>query len=51
MLVGVTYVLAAIVEWYNGVSQWAAQGNTCTATAMIPLSVIGAVLIRQGREG
>jgi hypothetical protein len=37
------YGLSAIVDWFNRANEWAAQGNTCYASAFVPLS-IGAVL-------
>ena len=39
------YGLSAIVDWFDRVNAWAAQGNTCYATAFVPLS-IGLVLWR-----
>ena len=44
------YGLSAISDWFDRVNAWAAQGNTCYASAFIPLS--GLVLWKsRGRWG
>ena len=45
LLVCSIYGLSALVDWFDKVNAWAAQGNTCYATAFVPLG-IGLVLWR-----
>jgi hypothetical protein len=46
MLGGAVYVLSIIVDAYNNLQAYTAQGGTCSATAMLPLAVVGLVLWR-----
>lgn len=46
MLGGAVYVLSVIVDAYNNLQAYTAQGGTCSATAMLPLAVVGLVLWR-----
>ena len=43
---GTGYVLSVIVEAYNNLQQYTAQGGTCYASAMLPLAAAGLVIVR-----
>jgi hypothetical protein len=47
VLVGCVYLWSAIADQFDQINQWAAQGGTCTASAMLPLTATGLVLVRR----
>jgi len=44
VLGGVGYILSIVVQSYNDLQQYTAQGGTCSVTAMLPLAVLGLAL-------
>ncbi len=47
LLIGCVFLWSALVDQADQINQWAAQGGTCTASALLPLTATGLVLVHR----
>jgi hypothetical protein len=47
ILIGCVYLWSTVVDQFDQINQWAAQGGTCTASAVLSLTATGLVFVRR----